>query len=427
MELTLYYTYNNTNNKELIDLGKVLTPIKGVLEVYFQTYASDGSAAGKIKEIFDINHKDNTPYTNIYAWPGAVALKKITSNTPYTIYRGEIRTEEDAPIDLLEPGTVAAGQQSKILHLFADANAQVVSIKFSDIDFCSKFIHTGECNQFNINYYNKSEITRLVAATQAVNPVPVNNDVIVLNSTMVGNYIYIGNKKDMDTVQVLCYNINYQATKRVLFNIDFINDLSTLTVDNKPDENAIEIVRDNSTGDFYIHILIGTNYVVMSNNIATALVKTELTNTTAVPIRYSRGGHTEMINYPNYITFYGTRFANVSNKREYYFFDGGFYDSQGNKYGVVSAGPTSSRPAFSDIVVGYPYYDTDINMMIFNSGTKWVDGMGNSPDILKSGSSTQRPTSLNSTNVGFQYFDTTLVKPIYWTGTSWVDSTGTAI
>ena len=43
------------------------------------------------------------------------------------------------------------------------------------------------------------------------------------------------------------------------------------------------------------------------------------------------------------------------------------------------------------------------------------------------GSSSQRPTSLDSENAGLQYFDTTLNKIIVWDGTKWINVNGSTL
>lgn len=66
------------------------------------------------------------------------------------------------------------------------------------------------------------------------------------------------------------------------------------------------------------------------------------------------------------------------------------------------------------------------NMQAFYNGTYWVDCMGNK--IAKhSGTTSQRPDFLDSSDTGFQYFDTTLGYTISWNGSAWVDAAGTEV
>ena len=75
---------------------------------------------------------------------------------------------------------------------------------------------------------------------------------------------------------------------------------------------------------------------------------------------------------------------------------------------------------------GQYYYITDKQQPIWYSKTlkKWCDFEGNEYNILRQGSTGERPATAK---VGFQYFDTTLNKPIWKTSTGWVDATGAEV
>lgn len=79
--------------------------------------------------------------------------------------------------------------------------------------------------------------------------------------------------------------------------------------------------------------------------------------------------------------------------------------------------------------IGYPYYDTTINKMLYakeisadSYQVKWVDSLGNSP--INSGNSENRPSKPNE---GEDYYDSTLKKKILWNGDAWVNMDGTEL
>lgn len=75
-----------------------------------------------------------------------------------------------------------------------------------------------------------------------------------------------------------------------------------------------------------------------------------------------------------------------------------------------------------DINSAYKGYSCfNMNKPIWWDGEKWITANGNRYDIKYNGSTSERPTNVNT---GFQYFDTDQNKPIYWTGSKWVDATG---
>lgn len=73
------------------------------------------------------------------------------------------------------------------------------------------------------------------------------------------------------------------------------------------------------------------------------------------------------------------------------------------KYGIKS-GPTISRPK-SDLKIGLPYFDTDLNKPIWWNGIKWVDNNGDDADLPHKGNSDIQPNA-NEVSVGYTYFNT---------------------
>ena len=79
--------------------------------------------------------------------------------------------------------------------------------------------------------------------------------------------------------------------------------------------------------------------------------------------------------------------------------------------------------------IGFPYYDTTINKMLFakeisedSYQVKWVDALGNNP--VNKGDSNNRPSKPNE---GEEYYDSTLKKKILWNGDAWVNMDGSAL
>lgn len=66
----------------------------------------------------------------------------------------------------------------------------------------------------------------------------------------------------------------------------------------------------------------------------------------------------------------------------------------------------------------------DLNNIYTYNGENWVDAKGNVYGTKYSGTTENRPSSINA---GFQYFDTTLNKPIWYTGSAWADATGASV
>lgn len=68
-------------------------------------------------------------------------------------------------------------------------------------------------------------------------------------------------------------------------------------------------------------------------------------------------------------------------------------------------------------------YSKNNNRIARFDGVNWVCDDFATIDVLRKGTSSERPT-LTSTNAGFVYYDTTLKKKILWNGTAWVNMDG---
>lgn len=116
---------------------------------------------------------------------------------------------------------------------------------------------------------------------------------------------------------------------------------------------------------------------------------------------------------------------------EIYFFSKSeniLYNRQNAPYWAKLYGDSNSRPDINSqkIPKGYMFFDTDLNMPVFNCGSKYVTALGYDCSKLNKGTSEERP-SLNSSESGFDFYDTTLKKKILWNGTTWVNIDGTKL
>lgn len=73
------------------------------------------------------------------------------------------------------------------------------------------------------------------------------------------------------------------------------------------------------------------------------------------------------------------------------------------KYGI-KYGPTISRPT-TNLKIGLPYFDTDLNRPIWWNGNQWIDSCGDNADFLHRGNSSQQPNA-KDVSVGFTYYNT---------------------
>lgn len=91
------------------------------------------------------------------------------------------------------------------------------------------------------------------------------------------------------------------------------------------------------------------------------------------------------------------------------------YPSIYNKFGSTADRPINdpSQP----IPTGFQYFDTTLNKLIIWNGNAWVDASGYPADILREGTTEQRPTGVQ---IGFIYKDTTIDELIVWNGTEWI-------
>ena len=109
---------------------------------------------------------------------------------------------------------------------------------------------------------------------------------------------------------------------------------------------------------------------------------------------------------------------------------GYFVNGRVNFTGLTLIGATNVKYICrsSDTAVEGAYANGQLVYTVGKGYRLWEYGVEldlNCNNIVKSGTSTDRPTSYLS--IGFQYFDTTLNKPIWWTGSHWVDATGTQV
>lgn len=89
---------------------------------------------------------------------------------------------------------------------------------------------------------------------------------------------------------------------------------------------------------------------------------------------------------------------------------------------ILSSGvPTSKKPPI--VVEGESFIDKN-NIPIWKVGNKFINADGNPNDILKKGTTAQRPTGVQ---IGFTYKDTDLNKWIIWNGEAWENIDGTAL
>ena len=97
----------------------------------------------------------------------------------------------------------------------------------------------------------------------------------------------------------------------------------------------------------------------------------------------------------------------------------------GFDYTLNRRGLYNDRPKnLKDADKGFKYYSTDTFKELIWNGDSWVDFLGNSVDILKIGTTAQRPTGVQ---IGFTYKDTDLNKWIIWNGEAWENIDGTAL
>lgn len=102
----------------------------------------------------------------------------------------------------------------------------------------------------------------------------------------------------------------------------------------------------------------------------------------------------------------------------------------GAAYGTLRRGTTAQRPNYTDIYIGFKYWDTDLGKEItyteltYNRVPYWREYDGAIAGVPRSGRTSQRPTGLYNTSSspnnavpciyeGFRYFDTDLNKEIY--------------
>lgn len=104
-----------------------------------------------------------------------------------------------------------------------------------------------------------------------------------------------------------------------------------------------------------------------------------------------------------------------------------------NRYVVINIfngnriGTTANRPILTINDKGFYYFDITLNKNIYWDGMVWIDSQGNNINVIKEGTTTQRPTDVKA---GFYYFDTTLNKPVWKkddTTNTWVDATGAEV
>ena len=127
---------------------------------------------------------------------------------------------------------------------------------------------------------------------------------------------------------------------------------------------------------------------------------------------------------------YDTFSVRDENNEIYFFskYENILYNRQNAPYWAKLYGESNSRPDINTqkIPTGYMFFDTDLNMPVFNCGSKYVTALGYDCSKLNKGTSEERP-SLNSSESGFDFYDTTLKKKILWNGTAWVNMDGTAL
>lgn len=83
---------------------------------------------------------------------------------------------------------------------------------------------------------------------------------------------------------------------------------------------------------------------------------------------------------------------------------------------------SDNRPA--EVNQGYMIYDNTVKKPLWYNNNKWIDSNGDAADVIKKGTTAQRPTGVQ---IGFTYKDTDLNKWIIWNGEAWENIDGTAL
>lgn len=166
-----------------------------------------------------------------------------------------------------------------------------------------------------------------------------------------------------------------------------INDNGNILLDN----NVIKINHSNGT---YSSKYVQSNHLISVNN----TILNDIERTKKVPTF----GYDGVIRNNTYIG------KNLINE-----------NTQNTNFGT-----TNQKPSLSEEDTGFQYYDITINKPVWWNGIEWINGEGNSSDLINRGPTSQRPTNAPE---GFRYFDTDLEQEIIWDGTQWLNTDGTLV